>query len=83
MAKKAKRVTLHDRFVKALEARGCTKVPTCKGVKITIMQSDECLEGCYYVGKAGSLRIGVSKAKSIPVSPAMRNALLAEANTTA
>jgi hypothetical protein len=76
MAKKRKS-TLHDRFVKALEARGCKPLPTRHGAKVTIMQAVDG-DGCYYIGKAGALRVGITKARSIPVSAVLRDRLLQE-----
>ena len=67
--------TLRKRFIEALIAMGETQVfdarSTGKHVKFT-----RAVGGFYYVGKSGSLRVGVNIANSIPVSAKFKNNLL-------
>lgn len=68
-------MTLHDRFVRALQARGSTKVEAYQG-RYTKMTRPVRPGTFYFVGSAGALRFGPSASKSIPVSESAKAELL-------
>ncbi len=73
-------MTLQQRFAKALEQRGEKLVKTTSKVWVYSAPSGT-LDGkpvYFYLGKAGSLRIGRTMADSRPVSTPGKQKLLAE-----
>jgi hypothetical protein len=66
--------TLAERYAAALQARGLTETTT-KSRKYRCFTSQ--LPGrYYYIGKAGSLRIGACRSESVPVSGRIKRLLL-------
>lgn len=61
-------MTQQERLIKALEARGSRIVPS-KTRKYVVMSRYDGLDGYFYLGKAGALRVG----KTIAVSAALEN----------
>lgn len=70
-------MTLRDRVIEKLKARGCRELPSPsrKYRKFTYPQSSDRF---YWVGKAGALRIGRTVGESFSVSSAMHFALKKE-----
>lgn len=66
-------MTLHDRFVAALIARGCVVVPSRSGKVTTLTKNGV---EFYFVGRSGSLRLGRVYTYSFPVNDRGKRALL-------
>lgn len=67
--------TLQQRYLAALLARGCEQVPSRSQKVITVTRPQE--GTFYFLGKAGSLRVGYSLTRSIPVREQFKARLLA------
>lgn len=65
--------TLRDQFTAALIARG-EHVCSTTSSKFTKFSRKE--GGYYFIGKSGSLRVGLNKTKSIPCSDQFKQELL-------
>ena len=73
-------MTLHDRFVTALIARGSQVVKRGKYTSLTRnKRTSDDKPTFYFVGSAGAVRVGRSATRSIPVSDSFKAALLAAA----
>lgn len=65
-------MSLRDQFIAALTARGEHKVKD----NFKSIVFSRAAGGFYYVGKSGSLRVGMTKARSVPVSDKFKSSLL-------
>lgn len=65
--------TMRARYLSALLLRGEKQVPSKSGKYLTVTRKGG---GFYFIGKAGSLRIGQSSSKSLAASPLFKRALL-------
>lgn len=74
MSKKIKAPkTLWEKFMAALEKRGEKQVETrARGIAFTRAKG-----GFYFLGSAGSLRLGTSKTSSVPCSDDFKKLLIA------
>lgn len=72
--------TLQDRYVAALEARGCKRVPSRTRKYVVLLRGYSLMASAqyWYVGKSGAIRTGASVATSVSVSDKFKAALLAE-----
>jgi hypothetical protein len=67
-------MTMQDKFARALTLRGSVKVKETHKYLVYSCPSG----GYYYLGRAGSLRFGVTVAGSVPVRNETKQKLLAE-----
>lgn len=74
------KATIHDRLVAALQGHGETIVVGSRSARHTVItRTDRATgdsRGYYFIGKAGSLRVGRTKSESMTVNPKFRNMLL-------
>ena len=74
------KLTLHDRFVAALIATGHSPgidpAKNARSSKYTVLDRSIAPGWFFFVGKAGSLRVGRNIKNSIPISDKMKKILL-------
>lgn len=72
--------TLHDRFITALEQRGCKIVPNARTGKYTVLTNAirPDTNTFFYVGFGGALRVGEASTRSLPCKESFKTTLLIE-----
>lgn len=68
--------TLRERFISALERRGCVKMQSRSTKYVVLLNPTTKVK--YFIGKSGAVRRGQTVVDSVPVSDAFKKALLKE-----